>query len=325
MDSIIRKALLFIVSAVWLSAIPWTAQAEFPDRPIKLIVPTPPGGGTDMTGRKLAEAAEKVLGQKVVVVNKPGAAGSIGMSVLTQVKPDGYTLAYVWNAPLTIVPHTMNVPYKTSDLTPITQVTGGTPLIFCVKPDFPAKTGQEFVDHIKANPKKYTYGCDGIGATVQLAGERIFQPLGMTLRAVPFGGAGETLKNFLGGHVDIYGGSIPPILGHVKAGKARCILVTTAQRSSALPDTSSAGDIGLADKATELFRGVVGPAGLPADRLAILQKGFAKATHAAVVTTYLKKRGETPIGSTSADFKKKILAEYAANASILKGLGLSKN
>ena len=325
MGSIIRKALLFIVSAVWLSAIPWTAQAEFPDRPIKLIVPTPPGGGTDMTGRKLAEAAEKVLGQKVVVVNKPGAGGSIGMSVLTQVKPDGYTLAYVWNAPLTIVPHTMNVPYKTSDLTPITQVTGGTPLIFCVQPDFPAKTGQEFVDHIKANPNKYTYGNDGIGATVQLAGERIFQPLGMKLRAVPFGGAGETLKNFLGGHVDIYGGSIPPILGHVKAGKARCVLVTTAQRSSALPDTSSAGDLGLADKATELFRGVVGPAGLPADRLAILQKAFAKATHAEVVTTYLKKRGEIPIGSTSDDFKKKILAEYAANASILKGLGLSKN
>ena len=147
----------------------------------------------------------------------------------------------------------------------------------------------------------------------------------MNLRAVPFGGAGETLKNFLGGHVDIYGGSIPPILGHVKAGKARCILVTTAQRSSALPDTSSAGDLGLSDKATELFRGVIGPAGLPADRLAILQKAFAKATHAEVVTTYLKKRGEVPIGSTSDEFKKKILSEYAANASILKGLVLSKN
>ena len=84
-------------------------------------MPTPPGGGTDITGRKLAEQAEMILGQKIVVVNKPGASGSLGLSLLTQVKPDGYTLAYVWNAPLTIVPHSLDVTYKTEDLTPITQ------------------------------------------------------------------------------------------------------------------------------------------------------------------------------------------------------------
>ena len=119
-----------------------SAQEQYPTEPIELIVPTPPGGGTDITGRLLAEQVEPILGVKVVVVNKPGASGSVGVTQLTQAKPDGYTLAYVWNAPLTIVPHTLDVPYETESYTPVSQATGGTPLIFCVKPDFPADTGE---------------------------------------------------------------------------------------------------------------------------------------------------------------------------------------
>ncbi|MDA1082485.1 MAG: tripartite tricarboxylate transporter substrate binding protein [Gemmatimonadetes bacterium] len=300
------------------------AQEKFPSKPIELIVPTPPGGGTDITGRLLAEEAERFLGQKVVVVNKPGASGSVGIAHIIQAKPDGYTLAYVWNAPLTIVPHTLNVPYKTEDLTPITQATGGTPLIFCVKPDFPANTAREFVDYLKANPNKYTYGNDGIGATVQLAGERLFGPLGVKLRAVPFGGAGETLKAFLGGHIDIYGGSIPPIIGFVKQGKAKCLLATSDERNDALPNAGSAGDLGLGDNATELWRGVIGPNGLPADRLEILQKAFSQAAQTEKFKAFADKRGEKAIGSSMADFKKKIVAEYSANGVIIANLGLMK-
>ena len=324
-----RRFTKTLVPALLISAaimVPWKALAQdsFPAKPIELLVPTPPGGGTDITGRKLVEQAEKILGQKIVVVNKPGASGSLGISLLAQMKPDGYTLAYVWNAPLTIVPHTLDVTYKTEDLTPITQVTGGTPLIFCVKPDFAATDGEGFVAHLKANPDKYTYGNDGIGATVMLAGERLFQPLGVKIRPVPFGGAGETLKNFLGGHIDIYGGSIPPIISHVKDGKAVCPLVTTATRNPTLPDASSAGDLGLAENATELWRGIVGPAGLPADRLAALQGAFSKAAQSEPFRAFLTKRGEQAIGGTSDEFRDKILAEYHANGSIIEGLGLSK-
>ena len=230
----------------------------------------------------------------------------------------------MWNAPLTIVPHTLSVPYKTEDLTPITQVTGGTPLIFCVNPDFPGTTGAAFIEHLKANPNKYTYGNDGIGATVMLAGERLFRPLGVKIRPVPFGGAGETLKAFLGGHIHIYGGSIPPIIGHVKKGKAVCPLITSADANKALPDAATATDLGLADKATELWRGVIGPAGLPADRLAILQKAFSEAAQSDKFKAFAAKRGEKAVGSSMAAFKQKILGEYAANGEIIEGLGLKK-
>jgi putative tricarboxylic transport membrane protein len=299
------------------------AQEKYPTEPIELIVPTPPGGGTDITGRLLAEQAEPILGVKIVVVNKPGASGSVGVTQLTQAKPDGYTLAYVWNAPLTIVPHTLNVPYQTDSYTPISQATGGTPLIFCVRPDFPADTGEEFVEYLKQHPDTYTYGNDGVGATVQLAGERVFQPLGIKLRPVPFGGAGETLQAFLGGHIDIYGGSIPPIAGHVAEGKAKCLLATSTERNEVLPDAISTGELGLPDKATELWRGVIAPNGIPEDRLAILQDAFQKAAQTEKFQSFIAERGEMAIGSTGEQFKELIESEHNDFGEIVKGLGLS--
>jgi tripartite-type tricarboxylate transporter receptor subunit TctC len=308
-----------------LLAAPGSRAADpFPTKPVELIVPTPPGGGTDITARLIAEVAEPFLGQKVVIVNRPGGSGSVGISLLSRARPDGYTLAFVWNAPLTIVPHTLDVGYGLDDYTPITQSTGGTPLIFCAKPDFPARDGKEFLEHLKQHPDRYTYGNDGVGATVQLAGERVFRAVGVKLRPVPFGGAGETLKAFLGGHVDIYGGSIPPVVGHVKDGKMKCLLATAAERNPALPGTTSLGELGLADKASDLWRGVIGPKGLPADRLAVLEKAFRQAAQTPQFKEALVKRGEQGIGSTAAEFRKMIAAEHAAHGEIIEALGLKK-
>ena len=238
-------------------------------------MPTPPGGGVDIVARMLAELAEPGLGVKVVVVNKPGGTGAVGVAQLTQAKPDGYTLAVVWNAPLTVTPHTLAVSYTLDDYTPITQLTGGTPFVFCVKPEFPAANGKEFVEVLRKNPNKFTYGTDGVAGTVQLAGERAFGKLGVSARPVPFGGAGETVKNFLGGHVDIYGGTIPTIIEYVRAGQAKCLLVTAPERTPVLPDTTSLGELGIADTASELWRGIIGPKGMPAERVAALQQSLS--------------------------------------------------
>ena len=320
---LVGKSILLALSFVLAPAA--LAADAFPSKPIQVIIPTKPGGGTDITGRTLAEEAGKILGQKVVIVNKPGAGGSIGVAQLVQAEPDGHTIGYVWNAPLTILPHTLSVPYDTEAIVPITQVTGGAPLVYCVASDFPAGPGMEFVEHVRANPGKYTYGTDGVGSTVQLAGERLFGPLGMELRAIPFSGAGETKKNFLGGHVDIYGGSIAPILGNVKEGSAKCVIVTTAERNAALPDAASAGDLGLAENATELWRGLIGPPGLPADRVAVLQEAFAQAIRSDTFQAFIQKRGELGIGGTSEEFGQKIRAESAGNGEIIKAMGLGKN
>ena len=318
----LARALSFVLAFVSAPAV--FAQEAFPTKPIEVIIPTKPGGGTDITGRTLAEEAGRILGRKVVIVNKPGAGGSIGVAQLVQARPDGYTIGYVWNSPLTILPHTLSVPYETGEITPITQITGGAPLVYCVKADFPAGPGMEFVEHVRANPGKYTYGTDGVGSTVQLAGERLFGPLGIELRAIPFSGAGETKKNFLGGHIDIYGGSIAPILGNVKEGSAKCVIVTTAERNAALPEAASASDLGLPDKATELWRGLIGPPGLPADRVAVLQEAFSKAVRSEVFQAFIEKRGELGIGGTSEDFGRKIRAEYDGNGEIIRAMGLDK-
>lgn len=304
---------------------PLQAQEKFPLRPIELIVPTPPGGGVDIVVRMLAELMEPALGAKLVVTNKAGASGAIGVTQLVQAKPDGYTLAAVWNAPLTVVPHTQVSAYAQDDYLAVTQLTGGTPFVFCVRPDFAASNGAEFVELLRKNPNKFTYGNDGVAGAVQLAAERTFGRLGVKIRPVPFGGAGETVKNFLGAHVDIYGGTIPTILVYVRAGQAKCLMVTAAQRTPVLPNTTSLSELGVADTASDLWRGIIAPKGLAPDRLAILEKAFHQATQQKKFLDFVSSRGETAIGSQGTEFAKVIKAEYEANAEILRTLGLKKN
>jgi tripartite-type tricarboxylate transporter receptor subunit TctC len=318
------KRVLIILAAAVAFAMPLAAQEKFPSRNITMIVPTPPAGGVDIVHRMLGELAEPTLGVKIVVENKPGASGTLGLSQLARAKPDGYTIAAVWNAPLTIAPHTLAIPYATADFEPITQTTGGTPLIFCVRPDFPAKNGKEFVEYVKANPGKLTYGTDGVGAMVQLSGERLFHPMGLKLRAVPFGGAAETLKNFLGGHIDIYGGTIPPIEGQLKQATARCVIATAAERVASLPDAASAGDLGLAGEATELWRGLIAPKGTPPERLKILADAFRKAGEHEKFKAYLARSGERAVFGTPDQFRALMTSESSAFAKVVQQIGISK-
>ena len=134
--------------------------------------------------------------------------------------------------------------------------------VLCAQPDFPAANAQEMIAHIKANPGKFTYGNDGVGGTMQLAAERIFRKLDVRVRPVPFGGAGETAKNFLGGHVTFYGGSLPPILPHAKAGKAKCLILTSADGNSALPEASGLSSLGIGSEETVLWWGLIAPKGV---------------------------------------------------------------
>jgi len=319
-----RIALVALVSALAVAIGPAAAQDDFPSKPITIIVPTPPGGGVDIVHRLIGELAEPILGQKVIVENKPGASGTIGLAELASSEPDGYTLAAVWNAPLTIAPHTLTIPYDVNDFTMVTQTTGGTPLIFCVGPDFPAENGMEFVEYVRAHPSELTYGTDGVGALVQLSGERLFSPLGLKLRAVPFGGAGETLQNFLGGHIDIYGGTIPPIAAQLEEGKAKCLITTADEPVAALPAAASAADLGLADNATELWRGLIAPHGTPPDRLAKLANAFQQAAEMPKFQEYLEKSGEHAVFNTPDEFSALVTAESAAFADVVKEIGLTK-
>jgi tripartite-type tricarboxylate transporter receptor subunit TctC len=298
-------------------------QEKFPSRPIEMVIPTAAGGGTDIAFRKLAELVEPILGQKVVIVNKTGGGGYVGMASIIQAKADGYTIGGLWNAPLTMSPHMLPAPYAPNDYEAVTLSTWA-PTVLCVKTEFPAKDGKEFIEHLRQNPDKFTYGNDGVGGTLHLAAERIFMKLGVKARAVPFNGAGETLKAFLGDHVNIYGGSIAPVQPYLKDKSAKCLIVSAPERNAGVPGASSLTDLGIPEESTVLWRGVIAPKGLPADRLAALQKAFADAAKSDAFKAFMESRGEEAKGSSSGDFRQLIDTEYVSISKVMGAIGLTK-
>ncbi|HZH26112.1 MAG TPA: tripartite tricarboxylate transporter substrate binding protein, partial [Azospirillaceae bacterium] len=292
-------------------------------RPITLIVPAPPGGGTDVFARRLAELAEAGLRQKVVVENKAGGGGTIGTALISAAKPDGHTLGFVWNSPLTTSPHTLPVGYTPDSYAPLLSI-GYSSYVLCAQPDFPAANAQEMVAHIKANPGKFTYGNDGVGGTMQLAAERIFRKLELKVRPVPFGGAGETAKNFLGGHVTFYGGSLPPILPHAKAGAAKCLMLTSAEGNEALPRASGLSSLGIGAEETVLWWGLIAPKGVPADRLATLAKVFTEAANDPRFKDVMAAQGAVHAVKDGAAMDKAIRNELAALGEVARAIGAEK-
>ncbi len=305
-------------------SIPLIASAQqFPVKPITVIIPAAPGGGTDTFGRKIAEEAQKEFKQPLIVDNRGGGSGTIGLGQVVRAKPDGYTVGFVWNSPLTSVPHSLNVPYKNTDYSALMSI-GFSSYVICAAPNFPANTGQELIELIRANPEKYTIGNDGVGGTMQLASERIFSKAGVKVRQIPFKGAGDTAKNFLGGHIDLYGGSITAIQPHVNAGKAKCLLLTSAEKNSALPQASSLTDIGMPGEETVLWWGLVVPADTPQAVKDQLEMTFMKAASSASMKEAMAKQGAVNRPRGAVDTNKLIASEYAALEQVAKSIGLEK-
>lgn len=296
----------------------------YPDRPVEVIVPSNAGGGTDLVFRPLAQAAEPLLKQKIVVDNRPGGGGTLGVALLTRAKPDGYTLGAVWPGPLTASPHTMKLPYTPADYTPVIRFATA-PNVLCVAPDFPANTAQELFDNIRANPGKYTYGNDGLGGTNHLAFERIWKRLNLKVRAVVFDGGGDTAKNFLGGHINFYSGALPAILPHARIGKAKCLLVTSAKRTPALPEVQALDEVGLQGEETLNARMIIVPKGTPPDIVTALYKVFAEAVMTDEYKKILEKLGETPATDDGATMRKIIDDEYQALGRIATDIGIAKH
>jgi len=300
------------------------ADEKFPTRPINLIVNAGPGGGTDIVARIFAEALETSLGQKVVVLNKGGAAGTIGVNETAKARPDGYTLLIAPVSPFTMVPHVLQVPYTLKDFTYVTQITEA-PLIYAVRSDFPAKTGKEFFDYLRKNPGKLTIGADGYGSIMHFAGARIFHAMGVKLRAVHFGGTGEIVKAFLGGHVDVCSGTVQALLSHVEAGKVRPLFSSIRDKVDIMPGMASVTELGIPEAETLSWRGIFGPKGIPEDRVAVLASAFKKAAEDTRVkgNPYLSpKTGEKLVHLEGKPFEEKVRAEQEAISKVIKQLDL---
>ena len=217
------------------------AQGKYPDRPVKIIVPFPPGGGVDLTARLLMEPLSKELGQPIVIENKGGAGGLIGTQSMVQSPPDGYTLALTSVGVMTAGPHLRGdkMPFDPLKLTLITRLVR-MPLILAVKNDLPAKSLPEFMELAKKTEIRWASG--GIGTSQHLAGELFAQMSGLKMVHVPYRGTGPALNDLAAGVVDAYFGD-PATLGLIKSGKARAMGVTSAEPWPPLPDTPTLGSV----------------------------------------------------------------------------------
>jgi tripartite-type tricarboxylate transporter receptor subunit TctC len=305
-----------------LLAAPLAAQS-FPDRPIRIIVPVNPGGGTDIFARALQEIVGNSLGQPIIVENRPGASGTIGVQQVVEARPDGHTLGFVWNTPITSAPHTLGTRYTLASIAPVFQV-GYSPFALCARPDFPATDLTSMIAAIRARPNTYTWGNEGLGGVMHLGVERILRRLGLEMQTVPFQGAGQTLPAFLGGHITFFGGSLVGAMPAVRAGTARCYFLTTVGGNPSAPEGSGVGSLGLPEMAITIWWGMIAPQGIPADRMARLTETFTAAVRTPRFQEVMQAQGATLELLVGEAMGRAMRAEYDALGEVARNLGLQK-
>lgn len=312
-----RAALLaFAVASLTATAV----RADFPERPIKLIVPFVPGGSTDLAARLIGEFAGRELGQVIVVENRGGAGGSLGMEQVAKAKPDGYTLGMA-----TMSTHGSNVaaygsrlkydPVK--DFAPISNV-ATVPSVFAVPSTFPAKTMQEFVALARANPGKYTFASPGAGSLGHANVEYFSSLAKIKLVHVPYKGAGAALNDAVSGQVDSITDNLPSALSHIQAGRLRALVVLADKRSPTLPDVPTYGEIGFPQMGNGGWFGVVAPAGTPPQIVQKLNDAIHKAMRQPDFVKKMDAAGATLIPNTPEQFKAQIAQAVARYQGVAK-------
>jgi len=312
------KTILALLLCVSLSGF---AQ-PFPSKPVRLIVPFPPGGAVDYYARAVQGRLQETLGQPILIENRSGAGGMVGAELVVKAAPDGYTLL-VGN----IASLAMNVglyskmtydPRK--DLTPIIR-TVAVNYVMAVHPSVPARSVKELIDYAKANPGKLSYGSAGSGSAPHLATELLKQRAGIDMLHVPFKGGGPMVADLLGGQIHIVIADQANLMPHVKAGKLRALAVGTLERSASYPDIPTIAESGFPGFEARAWQGIAGPANLPAEIVRQLNAAFAKAMAFPEVQQRLLDGGLDPITGTPEDFAAFIRSEIDKWAKVAKDVG----
>lgn len=312
------------LAALTLPAMARAARAQgFPDQPVRLIVPFAAGGPADLIARTIARVMGDRLGRPVVVEARAGAAGMIGVDHVAKSRPDGHTLVLASSGAMTILPHLQpNMPFDPrTDLTPVTQVLA-VPQIVSVAPGLGPRTLAELVAMAKARPGQLAYGSAGIGSSLHLAGELFKLRAGIDLTHVPFRGAAPAVTELLAGRIQVLAADVPALLAHVRAGTVPALAVTSPQRLALLPETPTAVEAGVPGFVSETWYGVLGPAGIPADRLAILHAATAAALQDEETRRVLAGQGGRIVASSPDDFARFIRSSYDSWGEVVRATGM---
>lgn len=317
-------AALFAVAA---SAAPTSAayaQGAYPNKPIRLIVPFPPGGGTDMIARTVAQKLADQNKWSVIVDNRPGAGGNLGVDAAAKSAPDGYTLVMGQTSNLAINPSLYaKLPYDPiKDLAPVALVSSS-PIVMAAPANSRLKTFTDVVAASKGKPDTLTLGYSGNGTVAHLAGELAENAAGIQLRHIPYKGAAQAMTDLLGGQIDLYMSSVPTLLGQVRNGKLKILAITSAKRSSQLPEVPTLAEQGYKGFEAVTWFGILAPAGTPTPIVAQLNRAINQALQQADVIDKLKSEGGDVLGGTSDQFSTLLRTEVPRWAKIVKDSGAS--
>jgi len=303
-------ALLVVALAVHAGA--------FPDRPVRLVVPFPAGGSTDIIGRTLGQKLSETWGQPVVIDNRPGGSTIIGTDLVAKSAPDGHTLLMT-TAPFTIVPSLIDkLSYDPAkDFQPITLI-NTTPLVVVVNPSVPVRSIKELIALARAKPGALNFGSTGNGGSSHLAGELFNVMAGVKMVHVPYKGNAPALNDLVGGHVDIAFNGLTSAMPLIKAGKLRALAVTSLTRAGALPEVPTLDELGLKGFQAVGWNGLSAPARTPKEVIARINADVVKVLHAPELVERLKAEGSDPVGNSPEQFAVFLQDETAKWSRIIK-------
>lgn len=303
-----------------------SALAQYPTKPVRVVIPYPPGGGTDLLGRPMAQKLTEKWGQTVLIDNRGGASGMVGAEIVARSPPDGYTVMLCASAEVALnvalYPKMAYDPER--DFTPVTQV-AISPLVLIVHPAMPIRTVQEFIALAKKRPGEIGYASAGAGGPHHLAGEWMKLLAGIGIIHVAYKGGGPQLADLIGGHVHSGFLALPVAAPHLKSGKVRVIAVTTAKRSQTIPEVPTLNESGLPGFDVSQWWGVLVPRGTPAQIVAKLHTDFVELTKLSDIRSRMATLGAEPVGGTAAELGEVIRSEIAKYRKIVKEAGITLN
>ncbi|MEJ5029612.1 Bug family tripartite tricarboxylate transporter substrate binding protein [Comamonas sp. MYb69] len=321
LQSLLQTGLGLALLGSGLPAAHAASAADYPASTIKLVIPYPPGGPTDLVGRLVAISMGESLKQTIFIDNKPGASGMVGAAQVAKAQPDGYTL--LANASLQVINPSVydKVPYDSfNDFAPITQIVD-VPLVLVVNSELPVSNVQELVAYLKKSKASINFGSAGNASSQHLSGELFKLKTGIAMQHVPYKGSSPALTDLMGGQIQLMFDSMPSAMPFITSGKLKALAVTTAKRSSSLPQIPTMQESGIADYATSTWYGLWAPKNTPPEIVGKLAQAAQQALRKPEVAAQYQRMGAEPVGSSPQEFLAYMRSEEKKWAEIVKRSG----